>query len=131
MFESTQALYADLASALGVASLPADAQGSLSITVGEEDTVLLFAEDEYSVMLVVPVMGLPTALDYGRVLWLLQRNFYESPLAPFRIACDEGGGVLIWGRMPVEGLSGAQLAGLIEAVANEAALIREEIEVDA
>lgn len=130
MFKSTQALYAELATALGVDTLPADEQGSVSITVGDDLTVLLFAEDEHSLMLVAPALGLPKALDYGRVLWLLQRNFHDSPLAPFRIACDQGGTLVIWGRVPVAGLSGEELAGVIGAVAGEAALIREEIEVD-
>lgn len=131
MLKSTQALYAQLATALGVDALPADAQGSVAITVGEDDTILLFAENDYSLMLASPVMALPRDLDYGRVLWLLQRNFYESPLAPFRVACDQGGGIVIWGRLPMEGLTGEQLAGVIQAVAAESALLREEIETDA
>lgn len=141
MYKSTEALYADLAKALGVDGLPAGDDGSVAITVGNrsghdgedggaDDTVLLFVEDEHTVMLVSPVMALPASLDYGRVLWLLQRNFHQSPLAPFRVACDQGGGIVIWGRMPVAGLTGQQLAGLIEAVAAESALIREEIEID-
>ena len=130
MFKSTQDLYAELAKSLGVDSLPADEQGSVQLSVGENSTVILFAEDEQSVMLVSPVMALPAAIDYGRVLWLLRRNFYDSPLAPFRVACDTAGTIVIWGRVPVAGLSGSELAGLIDAVATEADLIREEIEID-
>ncbi len=130
MFKSTQDLYAELAKSLGVDSLPADEQGSVQLSVGENSTVILFAEDEQSVMLVSPVMALPAAIDYGRVLWLLRRNFYDSPLAPFRVACDTAGTIVIWGRVPVAGLSGSELAGLIDAVATEADLIREEVEVD-
>lgn len=141
MYKSIETLYSDLAEVLGVDALPAGDDGSVSITVGNrsgpegegggaDDTVMLFVEDEHTVMLVSPVMALPANPDYGRVLWLLQRNFYQSPLAPFRVACDQGGGIVIWGRMPVEGLTGRQLAGLIEAVAAESSLIREEIEID-
>ncbi len=130
MFQSTQDLYADLAKSLGVASLPADEQGSVQLSVGENSTVILFAEDAQSVMLVSPVMELPAQIDYGRVLWLLRRNFYDSPLAPFRIGCDTAGSLVIWGRVPVAGLTGAELANLIDAVATEADKIREEVEID-
>ena len=130
MFKSTQDLYAELAKSLGVDSLPADEQGSVQLSVGENSTVILFAEDEQSVMLVSPVMALPAAIDYGRVLWLLRRNFYDSPLAPFRVGCDTAGSLVIWGRVPVAGLTGAELANLIDAVAGEAVLMREEVEVD-
>lgn len=130
MFQSTKDLYADLAKALGVAELPADEQGSVQLTVGENSTVVIFAEDAQSVMLVSPVMELPAAIDYGRVLWLLRRNFYDSPLAPFRIGCDTASSIVIWGRVPVAGLTGKELANLIDAVATEADLIREEVEVD-
>ena len=130
MFQSTQDLYADLAKTLGLASLPADAQGSVQLNVGEDSTVILFAEDPQSVMLVCPVMALPAEIDYGRVLWLLRRNFYDSPLAPFRVGCDTAASLVIWGRVPVAGLTGAELASLIDAVAAEAVLMREEVEVD-
>jgi len=36
----------------------------------------------------------------------------------------------VWGRMPIDGLTGDHLAGLLDAVAAEAALIREEIATD-
>ena len=61
----------------------------------------------------------------------MRRNFHDSPLAPFRIGCDKTGTLVVWGRMPMEGLSGEQLAGLIDAVTAEAALIREETATDA
>ncbi len=60
----------------------------------------------------------------------MRRNFHDSPLAPFRIGCDKAGNLVVWGRMPIEGLSGEQLAGLIDAVRAEAALIREETATD-
>jgi len=100
MFKSTETLYADLAQTLGVAELPADASGSLELTIGEDSTVILFAEDEYSLMLVAPVMPLPANLDYGLVLWLMRRNFYDSPLAPFRVSCDAAGTLVLWAACP-------------------------------
>ena len=60
----------------------------------------------------------------------MRRNFHDSPLAPFRVGCDAAGSLVIWGRMPIDGMSGEQLAGLLDAVAAEAALIREEIAID-
>ena len=60
----------------------------------------------------------------------MRRNFNDSPLAPFRIGCDHGGSLVVWGRMPMEGLTGQQLLGLLDAVAAEAVLVREEIATD-
>ncbi|WP_077036075.1 type III secretion system chaperone [Pelomonas sp. KK5] len=130
MYPTTEALYADLAKVLGVDELKPDAQGSVQLSVGETSTVLIFAENAESVMLVSPVMELPAAIDYGRVLWLLRRNFYDSPLAPFRIGCDTASSLVIWGRVPTAGLTGQELANLIDAVATEADTIREEVAVE-
>jgi hypothetical protein len=130
MFKRTQALYAALAKTLGVASLPADDTGAVQLSIGENSTVNLFAEDEFTVMLVSPVMPLPKKIDYGATLWLLRRNFYDSPIAPFRVSCDTAGSIVVWGRVPIEGMTGETLAGLIDALAAEADLIREEVAVD-
>ena len=127
MFKSTATLYADLAQHLGVGELPADDKGSVELTLGEDTTVMLFAEDERSLMLAAPVMPLPAELDYGLTLWLLRRNFHDSPLAPFRVACDAAGILVLWGRVPIDGMSGASLVGLIEAVAAQSELVREEL----
>src|SRR5438309_967456 len=102
----TQALYAALAKTLGLATLPADASGGLQLTVGDNSIVGLFAEDEFTLMMVSPVMSLPKDVNYGTTLWLLLRNFYDSPIAPFRVSCDTAGSVIIWGRIPVEGMTG-------------------------
>jgi hypothetical protein len=130
MFPRTQALYAALAKTLGVDSLPADANGGVQLTIGEASSVVLFAEDAFTLMLVSPVMALPKGLDYGSMLWLLRRNFYDSPLAPFRVACDIAGSITLWGRVPIEGMSGEGLARLIDAIGAEADLIRDELAVD-
>lgn len=127
MFKSTQALYAELAKALGVSELPADASGSIELTIGDDTTVIMFAEDAFSLMLVSPVMPLPAGLDYGLVLWLMRRNFYDSPLAPFRVSCDAAGTIVIWGRVPIQGMSGTALATLIDALGTESNLVREEL----
>ena len=81
-------------------------------------------------MLVSPVMPLPKKVDYGGTLWLLRRNFYDSPIAPFRVACDTAGSIIVWGRVPIDGMTGEALAGLIDALAAEANFIRQEVEVD-
>ena len=39
------------------------------------------------------------------MLWLMRRNFHDSPLAPFRIGCDIAGSLVVWGRMPIDGLT--------------------------
>jgi hypothetical protein len=130
MFDSTKALYAELAKTLGVATLPADDSGSITLTVGDTSTVVIFAEDAFSLMLVSPVAALPKTMNYGTMLWLLRRNFYDSPLAPFRVGCDTAGSIILWGRVPTDGMTGAQLAKVIDALATEADLVRAEVEVD-
>ena len=130
MSPSAQALYAQLAKALGVEAIPADARGIVQLDVGDEGRVVLVPEDAHTLMLLSPVAALPATLDQGTLLWLMRRNFHDSPLAPFRIGCDKAGNVVVWGRVPIDGLSGEQLAGLLDAVAAEAALIREEIGSD-
>ena len=131
MSPSAQTLYAQLAAALGIAAIPANAQGIVQLDVGDDGRVVIVPEDAFTLMLLSPVAALPPAsMDRGTLLWLMRRNFHDSPLAPFRIGCDKGGNLIVWGRMPIDGLSGEQLAGLIDAVVAEAALIREEIATD-
>lgn len=130
MFKRTQALYAELAKALGVPALPADENGGVQLSIGEHSTVMMIAEDEFSLMLASPVMALPKKMDYGTTLWLMRRNFYDSPIAPFRVSCDTAGSIVVWGRVPVEGMTGEALARLLDALGAEADFIREELEVD-
>lgn len=130
MFDTTRALYADLAHALGVPGLTPDNQGSLQIEVGENNAVAIFAEDPATILLATSVMALPPELDYGRALWLLRRNFYDSPIAPFRIACDTAGNIVVWSRVPTSELTGEQLAAIIDALAAEADTIREEAGIE-
>src|SRR5712671_996732 len=130
MFKQTQSLYAALAKTLGVGALPADDNGGVQLSIGNNSTVTMFAEDERTLMLVSPVMPLPKKLDYGTTLWLLRRNFYDSPIAPFRVSCDTAGSIVVWGRVPIEGMTGEALAGLLDALGAEADFIRAEVEVD-
>jgi len=130
MFDYVKALYADLAEAVGVEALTPDANGTVNIDLDTDVTVSVFAESPVAIMLAAAVLPLPQAVDYARALWLLRRNFHDSPIAPFRVACDEDGALVVWGRVPVEGLTGAQLAALIASVAEEVSLIREELEME-
>ena len=129
MFDYIKPLYADLAKAVGVKGLTPDENGTLLLDLSEDVTISIFAESSIAIMLATAAMALPTAVDYGRVLWLLRRNFHDSPIAPFRIACDQDGAIVVWGRVPVDGLTGQQLAALAKSLADEVALIREEVEV--
>jgi len=130
MFDTTQTLYTELAKALGVPAIPADKQGIVQLSVGDDGSLVLVPEDPHTLMLMSPVAALPPTMDRGTLLWLMRRNFHDSPLSPFRIGCDTAGSLVVWGRLPIDGMSGEQLAGLIDAVAAEAALIREEIAID-
>jgi len=130
MSPSAQALYAQLAKALGVESVLADARGIVQLDVGDEGRVVIVLEDACTLMLLSPVAKLPETMDQGTLLWLMRRNFHDIPLAPFRIGCDSVGSLVVWGRMPIDGLTGEQLVGLLDAVAAEATLIREEIATD-
>jgi hypothetical protein len=91
---------------------------------------VLFTEDEATLLLAAPVAALPTTVNAGTALWLLRRNFYDSPIAPFRVACDQAGSIVVWGRVPIDEMTGEQLASIIDALAAEAGTIRAEIEVD-
>lgn len=124
----TRALFADLAKTLGVAELQPDANGGIQLTVGEDLTVVLFGQNDEAVLIVAPVAALPKEPDYAVVAWLLRRNFYDSDLLPFRIAADAAGNLVLWGRVPIDGLEGEALAGLLDAVASEAQRIRDEVE---
>jgi hypothetical protein len=130
MFPGIQALFDQLASAIGVEALPANQDGGVQLSVGDNSTVVLFGEDEATLLVVSPVASLPKDINYGTVLWLLRRNFHDSPIAPFRVACDTVGGIVVWGRIPVDGMTGERLATLLDAIATEADLIREEVGVD-
>jgi hypothetical protein len=127
MLERARALFADLAAALGIDALPADNNGGVQLTIGEDTHVALFAELDQSVLIAVPLGPLPPAAGYTLAFWLLRQNLYTSDLAPFTLACDEAGTLLLWGRVPLPELTGATLATLVDAVAAEARRIQGDI----
>ena len=90
---------------------------------------LVLAEREVTLTIVAPVMALPAQVDYGRVMWLLRLNHYDSDIAPFRVSCDEDGLLVLWGRIPTPGLTGLQLADTIDAIATQVGLIRDEVAI--
>lgn len=130
MFDSTRALFTDLAQTLGLPELPAGDSGSVQLMVGETTSVIIFPEDPSTILVAVPVMALPKALDYGRALWLLRRNYYDSPIAPFRVSCDTVGNIVVWSRVPVEGMTGEALVKILDALGTEADAIREEVGIE-
>jgi Tir chaperone protein (CesT) family len=125
---STLALFAELAKELGLPELEPDASGGVQLTVGGQNAVYLWGQSDGFVLIAAPAAALPKEPDYAVVQWLLHRNFYDSKLAPFRIATDAGGTIVLWGRVPVDGLTGKALAGLVDAVAGEARVIRDEVQ---
>jgi len=124
----TRALFTALAKELGLPALEPDAAGGVHLTVGDDTTVMVFGQSDGFVLIAAPAVALPEEPDYATVLWLLHRNFYDSDLAPFRIAADAGGTLVLWGRVPLEGLTAPALAALVDAVATEAGRIRDEVE---
>ena len=130
MFATIQALLDSLAKTIGVDKLPENPDGGVPLTVGENTTIVLYGEDEATLMAATGVAELPKTLEYGTALWLLRRNFYDSPISPFRVACDTDGSIVLWGRIPVDGMTGEELAKLLDAMATEADFIRAEVAVD-
>jgi hypothetical protein len=128
MPDRSRALYAELAAALGVTELPADNDGGVQLTIGADTTVALFAEQDRTLLIVVPLAPLPRQTGYALAFWLLRQNLYISDLAPFTLACDAAGTLVLWGRVPLAELTGTSLATLIDAVANEARRIRAEVD---
>jgi hypothetical protein len=124
----TRALFSDLAKELGLPEFEPDAAGGIQLSVGSDTAVYVFGQSDGFLLLAAPAVALPKEPDYATTQWLLHRNFYDSDLAPFRIATDANGTILLWGRVPVEGMTGASLAGLVDALASEAQRIRGEVE---
>jgi hypothetical protein len=127
MFPTIEALLASLAEVTGAGTPPAGADGGVQFTVGNDTNIVLFGEDPDTLLLAAPVAELPKTADYGVALWLSRQNFYDSPIAPFRLGCDQAGTLVLWGRMPVEGMTGEQLAKVLDSMATEADRIREEV----
>lgn len=126
-FERTHALYADLARALGAEAFTPDDNGGIELTVGDDVTVVMYAQDDNDVLAVAPLAPLPADADFALANWLLRRNLYDSDLEPFRLATDDDGNVLLWGRVPLEGMDGERMAGVIDALAGAAREVRGEL----
>ena len=126
--KQTRTLFEALAKELNMPAFEPDAAGGIQLTVGSNSRVFLFGQSDGFLLIVAPSVALPKEPDYATVQWLLHRNFYNSDLAPFRIATDAAGNVLLWGRVPVDGLTAAALVGLIGALAAEAGRIRDEVD---
>lgn len=130
MAANTTEFLQELAAFLNVESLPRTPEGAVELSVGEDLPVFLFPEDAQTLMVVCPMLPLPSALDAASTLWLLRQNYYDSPLAPFRIGADPAGHLVSWGRLPVQGLSPAELAGVLDALGKRTALARSELAVE-
>ena len=127
MATQLQDLFDQLAAALGVSALVPASDGGIYLDTPKGGRIALFGEDANTLMVVAPVMALPVQTDYTAALWLLRRNFYDSPLAPFKVGCDPDGTLVIWGRLPVDGLTGEELAAVLDAVAGQVRFIQEEL----
>jgi len=124
----TRALYDELAKELRVSSLPIDQNGGVQLTVGESTTVVMYGENDLSLLIVAPIAALPRKPEYGLMSWLFRKNLYDSNLAPFCLATDANSNLVLWGRVPVASLTGVSLAGLIDSLASESETIRDEID---
>jgi hypothetical protein len=127
MFASIQTLFKNVAATIGVPSLPLDENEAATLAVGDSATAILIGEAEDTLLVMAPVGALPLDIDYASTVWLLQRGFHDSPIAPFRVSCDSAGTVVIWGRIPVEGMEAADLMKLLSALGDEVDTIRAEV----
>ena len=124
---NTQALMADLAAALNLPDLPLTEDGGVELTVGDDDgAVQMFSQRDSSLLIVAPVGPLPADIGYALALFLLRMNMFNAEMRPFRVAVDEGGGLILWGLLPIAGLSGGRLAEIVGLVADQVAAIRAE-----
>lgn len=123
----TRALIADLASATGSGELQADDNGGFQLTIGGDVPVLLYGGDDATLLVVLPVCPLPPQPDYATVAYLLGLNTMQSAITPFQIGMDEGGGLILWARLPIAALDGEALAGVVDALADSVTEIRQEL----
>lgn len=126
----TRALIADLATAIGLPSLPPDDSGGFHLTIGKATDIFIYGGDDVTILIVAPVAPLPLEPEYGLVVYLLRNNLFDSDVAPFQIAVDDGGALIFWGRMTIADFNGASLAALIDRVATRVEEIRDEVAGD-
>jgi Tir chaperone protein (CesT) family len=125
--DRTKALIADLATALKVASLPPDAGGGYQLTVGGTTTLLIYGGDDETILIIIPLGRLPHKPDYGLVLSFMRANMFNSDLAPFQVAADPAGMLILWGRVTIAEFTGVRLTGLIGVLADRAEAMRGDI----
>lgn len=121
-------IFSQLAKSLGLNELVPDSNGGVELTVADRTKVCIFQVDEGFLLIVAPIAALPTKPEFGLMAWLLKLNFHSSELLPFVIAADHNANLVLWGKVPIERLTGDSLAGLIEALDSKVFEIRNEIE---
>lgn len=119
-------LYDELANKLNLEQLTPDSDGGIRFDINE-DQIIIFDEGESSLLLIVPIAELSPDIDFGSMLWLLRRNLYDSDLEPFRLAVDEAGNLILWGRLTLESISANSLLELMKELSTEAVSLRTEL----
>ncbi len=125
-----QNLFNELAQAIQSEPLKLDENGHLKLIVDELNEIFLIPDKKDQLTVMLGVMPLPTNLDYGCYLWLLRKNFHDSSLAPLCVSCDLNGSIVIWGKIPISELTGHSLAGILSLLAEEANVMREELQLE-
>jgi hypothetical protein len=120
----TQALLEDLGRVLGLASAPRDGTGGVRLTLGGAVEVSIYEDHDDALLVVCPIAAMPRTVERALALSLFQDSLFSSDCAPFVIAADETGMLLLWGRLWTDDLDGSSLASLIEAVAGKVAELR-------
>ncbi len=130
--DRTRALMQALADTLGIETIPASVDGGARLTAGhgtgDVSEVLIYGGDEETILLVAPVGPLPRGLTHATMLYLFRSNLFSSSCAPFQIAADEFGTLVLWGRLWIADLDGASLAGLVDAVAGKVGELRQALQ---
>jgi hypothetical protein len=124
----TRALITELAAALDITALLPDDSGGFHLTIGTKTDVYLYGGDDETILVVAPVATLPLEPEYGLVIYLLRNNLFDSDMTPFQTACDDGGALILWGRLKITDLDGAVLAGVVDRLAERVETIRAEVE---
>jgi Tir chaperone protein (CesT) family len=123
----TRALMAEMATAANLPGLPPSDDGGFEITIGEDTSVLIYGENDETLLVVAPVQKLPPAPGYALTAWLLSQNMINSGLEPFRIALDAGSTLVLWGRLALGDLTGERLAGLLGPLSERVKDVRDAV----
>ena len=124
VLDHTRALITGLASAIGLPDLPPDETGGFHLQVGGTEDVFIYGGDDIDILVVVPVAPLPPAPGYALVTYLLHSNMFNADIAPFVIAADDAGGVILWGKLCIADLDGTALARIVDNLTERAATMR-------